>query len=341
MKKGLERFGKRWNGVKVPSVPRVSPVQMVWLWVLGSAVVLGVLIALSLNHSFPLLQTRGEVANRQRDLLLFATMLALLVLLPVYAMIFVFAWRYRAGHKQQYKPNWDTHKVYEALWWGIPVLIITVLAVVTYQTSHSLDPFKPLASAQKPLRVQVVALQWKWLFIYPEEKVASVGELAFPVGRPVEFTMTSDAPMNSFWIPQLAGQIYVMSGMSTKLHVMADTAGDYKGMSSNISGKGFADMKFTAKAMSTRDYDAWIAAAGASGQHLTMDTYDTLARPSTMGVVYYRLHDSAIYDSVIMKYMGEHTVKDQTNKEVKPPEENVPSQTEMTHDTHMKHMEGM
>ncbi|QQS18243.1 ubiquinol oxidase subunit II [Candidatus Saccharibacteria bacterium] len=244
MMKGFKRVAADMSRVKVPAVPRVSRTKMTVLWLVGGALVVGLLVVLSLNHSFPLLQTRGEIANRQRDLLVFATALALLVLVPVYFMIFTFAWRYRAGHKQDYKPEWDTHKGYEALWWGIPIAIISVLAVVTWVTSHSLDPFKPLASSQKPLQVQVVALQWKWLFIYPEQGVASVNEVAFPASRPVEFTMTSDAPMNSFWIPQLAGQIYVMSGMSTKLHVVADVPGVYQGMSSNISGKGFADMKF-------------------------------------------------------------------------------------------------
>ena len=334
MKRGFTNIGKKLSQVKAPSLPLVSRTHIVILWVVGAAVVIGVLIALSLNHPFPLLQTRGEVANRQRDLLLFATALALLVLVPVYFMIFTFAWRYRAGHKKEYKPDWDTHKGYEALWWGIPIAIISVLAVVTWTTSHSLDPFKPLASSQKPLQVQVVALQWKWLFIYPEEGVASVNEVAFPAGRPVEFTMTSDAPMNSFWIPQLAGQIYVMSGMSTKLHVSADITGVYEGMSSNISGKGFADMKFKARAMTVRDFDAWVEHARATGEHLTQASYEVLAMPKISAVAYYHVHDQNIYDDVIMKYM--HGM---SPNEVKPTEEKVPSQMDSGHMEH--HMEGM
>lgn len=345
MKRGLTNIGKKLSQVKAPSLPLVSRTHIVILWVVGAAVVIGVLIALSLNHPFPLLQTRGEVANRQRDLLLFATALALLVLVPVYYMIFTFAWRYRAGHKKEYKPDWDTHKGYEALWWGIPIAIISVLAVVTWTTSHSLDPFKPLASSQKPLQVQVVALQWKWLFIYPEEGVASVNEVAFPAGRPVEFTLTSDAPMNSFWVPQLAGQIYVMSGMSTKLHVMADKTGVYDGVSSNMSGKGFADMRFKARAMTQRDFGAWLATAH-GGERLTQERYEKLASPSMNKVAYFHAEDSTIYDNVIMKYMHSTAAN-----EVKPTEENLPSQTEnattqveyclngMCHDTQT--MEGM
>ena len=342
MMRVIERVLAKASRVKLPSVPRLSRTKMTVLWLVGAALVLGVLVALSLNHSFPLLQTRGEIANRQRDLLVFATALALLVLVPVYFMIFSFAWRYRAGHKQEYKPEWDTHKGYEALWWGIPIAIISVLAVVTWVTSHSLDPFKPLASNQKPLQVQVVALQWKWLFLYPEQGVASVNEVAFPAGRPVEFTMTSDAPMNSFWIPQLAGQIYVMSGMSTKLHVSADTTGVYEGMSSNISGKGFADMKFKARAMTVRDFDAWVTKAH-GGEHLTQQRYDMLAKPSTNKVSYFHVADRSVYDNVIMKYM--HSTPP---NEVKPTEEKVPSQMKMGSNEnaaptmHMNHdMEGM
>ncbi len=338
MMRGLRAVGKKANGVKLPSVPRVSRVKMVWLWVLGGGLVLALLVVLSLNHSFPLLQTRGEIANRERDLLVFAAGLALLVLVPVYFMIFSFAWRYRAGHKQDYKPEWDTHKGYEALWWGIPIAIIGVLAVVTWVTSHSLDPFKPLASNQKPLQVQVVALQWKWLFIYPEEKMASVGEVAFPAGRPVEFTMTSDAPMNSFWIPQLAGQIYVMSGMSTKLHVAADVPGEYEGLSSNISGKGFADMRFTARAMTLGDYQAWVSAAQQADKSLSWDAYEALAKPGASKLQYFRLQDAAIYDRVIMKYMGEHKASD----EVKPTEEDTSSPVKTPQNApHTMTMEGM
>lgn len=336
MREGLEQLLQKANGVKPPSVPRVSRVKMTLLWLVGAATVVGILVWLSLGHPFPLIQTRGEIANRQRDLLVFATALALLVLLPVYFMIFIFAWRYRAGHKKAYKPEWDSHKGLEALWWGIPIAIITVLAVVTWQTSHSLDPFKPLASsAQTPLRIQVVALQWKWLFLYPNERVASVNEVAFPVGRPVEFTLTSDAPMNSFWIPQLAGQIYAMSGMSTKLHISADQPGDYRGMSSNISGKGFADMTFTARAMTHDNYAQWLRAAGASEKDMNDAVYASLATPGKASVSRYTLSDASLYDHVIMKYMGNHG--EQNQSQVKPTEGNNSSQADPQSDKHTEH----
>ncbi|MBL8122029.1 ubiquinol oxidase subunit II [Candidatus Saccharibacteria bacterium] len=292
--------------VNIPSLPTISRRTLVLLWVVAGVLFVGLLVVLLRGHSFPLLQTRGEVASRQRDLLIFATVLAVLVLLPVYIMLFGFAWRYRAGHKRTYKPNWDGDSRVEAVWWGVPIIIILVLSVVTWVTSHSLDPFKPLTSTQKPLKIQVIALQWKWLFIYPEENIASVNEVAFPANQPVEFSITSDAPMNSFWIPQLGGQIYAMSGMSTKLNLKADVVGDYRGMSSNISGKGFADMTFTARALSATGYNNWVQhiehhALGV--EHLDMDEYKQLAKPGTSGVKYFHIHDPSIFDTVVAKYM--------------------------------------
>jgi len=328
----FERVLAKGSRVKLPSILRLSRTKITALWLVGAALVVGVLVALSFNHSFPLLQTRGEIANRQRDLLVFATALALLVLVPVYFMIFTFAWRYRSGHKKAYKPEWDSDKRYETIWWGIPIAIIAVLAVVTWVTSHSLDPYKPLASSKQALKVQVVAMQWKWLFIYPEEKVASLNEVVFPVDRPVEFTITSDAPMNSFWIPQLGGQIYAMSGMSTKLNLSANAVGSYEGMSSNISGAGFADMKFKARAVSDSDFSRWVQTAHNSNNHLTQAAYDKLAQPGTAPVMRYNLHDENIYQNVIMKYMSGH--------EMKPTEEHKPTQAESSlHKTH--DMEGM
>ncbi len=190
--------------------------------------------------------------------------------------------------------------------WGIPVAIISVLAVVTWVTSHSLDPYKALASPKKPLQVQVIALEWKWLFIYPGQDVASVNQVNFPVNQPVEFSITSDAPMNSFWIPQLAGQIYAMNGMTTKLNIIADQPGDYRGMSSNISGAGFADMMFTAHAESAADFNAWVEKIHAheDTRDLTMTSYESLARPNTSGVMLYHVHDPNVFHDVIMKYMG-------------------------------------
>ncbi len=281
---------------------------MVLCWIAGFTLAIAVLAYLLRDQTFAVLQTRGEVGNRERDLLYFAAFLALLVLVPVYIMIFVFAWRYRAGHKKKYQPNWDSDKRFETIWWAIPVAIISVLAVVTWVTSHSLDPYKALASTKQPLRVQVIALEWKWLFIYPDQDAASVNELMIPANRPVEFSITADAPMNSFWIPQLGGQIYAMNGMVTKLHLVADQPGDYRGMSSNISGTGFADMQFMTHAVSDQAFNAWVDSIHAheNTEDLTLASYKQLAKPSTSQVQLYHLHDPTVFNEVVMKYMGGH-----------------------------------
>jgi cytochrome o ubiquinol oxidase subunit 2 len=174
-----------------------------------------------------------------------------------------------------------------------------------WNSSHDLDPYKPLDSAVKPVTIQVVALRWKWLFIYPEQGVASVNYVQFPEDTPVNFVITSDAPMNSFWIPQLGGQVYAMPGMSTKLHLIADHTGDYAGSSANLSGAGFASMKFRARSTSSSDFDEWVRTIKQSDSLLTADNYaNDLAMPSQNNPVeYYMLGDDNLYESALGKSM--------------------------------------
>lgn len=268
-------------------------------------VALGVLMYVaSRGLTFALVDTHGIVATQQRDLLYFATGLMLVIIIPVFVLLFWFAYRYNEKRTNaRYSPNWNTNKLLETIWWGIPILIIVVLSVVTWQSSHSLDPYRPLASSKPPTVIQVVALQWKWLFLYPEDAVASVNEVAFPVERPVRFVITSDAPMNSFWIPQLGGQIYAMSGMVTQLNLDADTVGDYRGLSANISGEGHSQMNFTAKALSYEDYQAWQSNARQVGDHLEPDEYEVLRQKSLNNpVTYYHLHNPELFDTIISRY---------------------------------------
>lgn len=183
---------------------------------------------------------KGDVARDERDLIILATGLMLLVVIPVIVMTFLFAYRYRATNKKaRYSPRWaSSHKI-EAVVWGVPFLIICVLGWVTWETTHALDPYRPLDSDVPHLNVQVVATDWKWLFIYPDLGIASVNELAIPVNTPVSFTVTSDAAMTSFFIPALGGQIYAMAGMQTKLHLIANEIGQYRGIAANYNGRGF------------------------------------------------------------------------------------------------------
>lgn len=258
-----------------------------------------------MNTNVAVLNPKGEVAMKQRDILVFSLLLISIVVIPVFVMLGIFAWRYRESNKRaEYRPNWDSNRTLEFIWWGVPFVIILVLAIVTWRTSHELDPYKALASSTKPLNVQVAALQWKWLFIYPEQKLASVNILHVPEDTPINFTITSDAPMNAFWVPSLGTQVYAMSGMSTKLSLNATEPGDYKGSSSNISGERFADMTFTVKAMEASNFEGWVKNAQNNTKALDQASYESLAKPgTTKSPEYFILKKPDLYDSIVMKYM--------------------------------------
>jgi cytochrome o ubiquinol oxidase subunit 2 len=167
-----------------------------------------------------------------------------------------------------------------------------------------LDPFRPLASKKKPITIQAVALQWKWLFIYPEQKIATVNFVQFPVNHPVKFEITADAPMNSFWIPRLGGQVYAMSGMRSLLYLSADSMDEFRGSSANISGKGFSGMTFTAKSSSAEDFEKWVDSVRAAEVDLNRESYSALAAPSEYNpAAFYRLEKEGLFDWIVMKYM--------------------------------------
>jgi len=277
------------------------------------------------------LNPQGEIADKQRTLLIFASALSLIIIIPVYMLLVFFAWRYRDSNKKAaYRPNWANNKWLEIIWWGIPCVLIAILAIVAYRTSYELDQFRPLDSATKPVEVQVVALQWKWLFIYPEQQVASVNLMPIPEKTPINLSLTSDAPMNAFWVPSLGSQMYAMSGMSSKLHILANHTGDFNGSSANISGKGFADMAFTVRSQTREDFDAWVSATSAHSDNLDMASYEELAKPATVDQpAFYTLADAQLYDKIVMKYMM-------------PASDEKAEDEHDSHDMHMDHeMEGM
>lgn len=256
------------------------------------------------THSIAVLNPKGIIALKERNLIYLSLALMLVVVIPVFALTIGIAWKYRADNtKADYQPDWDHSNLLEFIWWAFPMLIITVLAVVTWNSSHELDPYRALQSGVKPVTIQVVALQWKWLFIYPDQHIATVNYIQFPENTPVNFQITADAPMNSFWIPQLAGQVYAMPGMSTQLHVMASDLGSYIGVSANLSGQGFAGMQFTAKSSTRADFNDWVAQVQQSSQVLDQTMYDHLSAPSEHdGVSYYSSSDDT-YNQTIMKFM--------------------------------------
>jgi cytochrome o ubiquinol oxidase subunit 2 len=232
----------------------------------------------------------GDIALQQRDLIILATVLMLLIVVPVIAMTLWFAWRYRASNlKADYRPDWRHSTRIETAVWTAPLLIILALGVITWRTTHLLDPYRPLArlapgeavpAGVKPLEVDVVALDWKWLFLYPDLGVATVNELAAPVNTPIDFRITADSVMNSFSVPALAGQVYAMPGMQTQLHAVFNRPGEFEGFSANYSGAGFSGMRFAVHGLSAADFQRWAAAARAGGATLDRTTYLALEQPS-------------------------------------------------------------
>lgn len=251
------------------------------------------------------LNSKGVIGQQQSDLFWLASNLMLIVVIPVFILTFVIVWKYRAGNrKAKYKPDWNHSTLAEIIWWGVPCIIIVILSVVNWIACFDLDPFKPIASDKKPITIQVVALDWKWLFIYPDQKIATVNFIQIPIDTPINFVITADAPMNSFWIPQLGGQIFAMPAMRTELHLTASEMGEYRGVSANLSGKGFSGMVFWTKATSEADFEKWISEVQSSKQALDLDGYKLLAQPSENNpVAYYRLLYPGLFDWVVMKDM--------------------------------------
>lgn len=256
------------------------------------------------THDIIVLNPKGMIGVKESDLIVTASLLMLIVVIPVFILTWAFAWKYREGNtKSRHDPDWEHNYIAEYCWWGVPLVIIIILGVITWKSSFELNPFKPLESDVKPIKIQVVALQWKWLFIYPEQGIAAVNFVQFPEKTPVNFEITADAPMNSFWIPQLGGQIYAMPAMRTKLHLIADEVGSYRGLSANISGKGFAGMTFTAKASSEADFEQWVDDVKSSGNNLKFADYEKLVEPSEYNpVAYYSLGDRNLFDQIMQKY---------------------------------------
>lgn len=252
----------------------------------------------------PVFQPGGPIAQKEKHLIIIAVLLSAIVVIPVYIMLFSFAWKYRESNKKaKYSPSFSHSRLLESIWWGVPLAIITILGVITWKSSIELDPFKALNSSKPPITIQAISLQWKWLFIYPQQNIASVNYVQFPLGTPIDFEITSDAPMNSFWIPKLGGQIYAMSGMSTHMHLLADRPGSYRGVSANISGAGFAGMHFEAKSVDNRDFQLWVSHMHLTQNSLGLDQYKTLAAPSQDNPVsYYSSVASGLYNSVVAKY---------------------------------------
>ncbi|MCO5399127.1 ubiquinol oxidase subunit II [Ralstonia soli] len=252
-----------------------------------------------------LLSPKGSVGEQEKTLILVSLGVMLLVVIPVIMLTLWFAWRYRESNTQAtYAPKWSHSTAIEIVVWGIPCLIVACLGVLIWDTTHKLDPYQPLASQVEPVEVDVIALNWKWLFIYPQYGVASLNELAIPAGTPINFRLTSESMMNAFFVPQLGSMVYTMAGMRTRLHLIADHPGVYLGQSAAYSGAGFSDMHFKTIATPRAEFDAWVRQAKASGHVLDRKAYRTLEQPSSKDpVTLYAAVAPRLFDGVVDKYM--------------------------------------
>jgi cytochrome o ubiquinol oxidase subunit II len=256
------------------------------------------------------LDPSGDIAARQKDLLVQSTLLMLVIIIPVMWLTVWYAWKYRASNKAaRYEPNWHHSTRLELVIWAAPLLIIICLGALTWLGTHLLDPYRPLdriAPGQpvpkeaKPLRVQVVALDWKWLFIYPEQRIATVNELAVPLDRPVTLHITASNVMNSLYIPEFAGQIYAMPGMETRLNGVVNRPVTSEGFSANYSGAGFSGMRFAFHGVSEADFETWVQKVRASDLELTRDAYLQLVRPSEKEPVrHFSSTESSLYHDIL------------------------------------------
>ena len=256
------------------------------------------------------LSPSGDVAQQQGNLIVVATVLMCLIVLPVMALTGWFAWHYRASNrKATYDPDWHHSTGLELVIWSAPLLIIIALGAVTWISTHTLDPFRkldriapgqPVTAEMQPLRVQVVAMDWKWLFIYPDHGIASVNEMAAPVNVPIEFDITASTVMNAFYVPALAGMIYAMPAMETKLHAVINQPGEYEGFSANYSGAGFSHMRFKFHGLDGTAFDQWVAQVRAAPAQLGRAEYLALEKPSEREPVrHYGQAMAGLFDAVV------------------------------------------
>jgi cytochrome o ubiquinol oxidase subunit 2 len=261
----------------------------------------------------------GDIAAQQAHLIVVSTLLMLLIVVPVIILIIWFARKYRASNTtEKYEPDWDHSTKLELVIWGVPLVMIIVLGLITWIYTHKLDPYRPLdrldanrpiPTSTKPLVVQVVALDWKWMFIYPEQGIATVNELVLPVDVPVRFKLTASSVMNAFYVPELAGMVYTMPAMETELNAVQNKPVQSFGLSTNYSGAGFSDMRFGYKGVSQADFDKWVASTKAGGGELNRAAYLELEKPSIKDPVRrFGNVEPALYHAILNRCVAEGAV---------------------------------
>jgi cytochrome o ubiquinol oxidase subunit II len=251
-----------------------------------------------------ILNPKGPIGDAERYVIYVAIALMLIVVIPVFVMAIWFPWKYRASNtKATYAPKWSYSVRIDLVIWLVPIAIVTALSILVWVETHRLNPYKPIDSGVKPIHIEAVSLDWKWLFIYPDQDIAVVNELVFPANVPLSFRITSDTVMTSFFIPQLGSQIYAMAGMQTRLHLMADEPGVYHGQNQQFSGRGFSQMHFKAIAVASVEFEAWVQKTKHSSDKLDMARYEEMGKPSVgYPVTYFSTVKPDLFDHIMRKY---------------------------------------
>lgn len=294
MTKHLKKTHAAWPPVLVL-------IGLIDLWVLMALLLRGTDISL--------LHPKGLIAHQEFKLIVLTVAVLMAIAIPSVFLFYFFAWKYReTNEKATYDPAARHGKFFVFSIWAIPSIVMIVMSCIMWTSTHRLDPHTPIASSVKPLTIQVIALRWKWLFIYPAQGIASVNYALIPTGTPVRFELTADeTPMSSFWVPHLAGQLYAMTGHVNTLNLQADTPGDFPGASAEINGAGFAGMKFMVRADTDKAFDEWSHSVQQSEARLDAATYASLVQPSEDNPsAFYADPDASLYDTVVMKYAGSH-----------------------------------
>ncbi len=283
-----------------------KPVRLLLLGLAG----LGVLIMMLLQGTdITLFSPKGLIAGEEHRLTLLIVAVLLVIAVPTLSLLYFFAWKYRESNE---KATYDDHTRHGNFFvfsvWAIPTVFMLVLASIMWPAAHKLAPKMAIAANAKPITIQVVAMRWKWLFIYPEQNIATINFVQVPVGTPVQFELTADeTPMSSFWIPHLGGQLYAMTGHQNQLNLIADVPGDYAGRSAEINGAGFAGMTFVARASSQQGFDEWVQGVKSSPDVLTADVYGELLKPSQNNpAAFYSQAQPDLYANLLIKYSGSH-----------------------------------
>ena len=273
---------------------------------LFGVVLLGMVLMFTGCDHLLLFNPKGPVGSSERSLIIISFVLMLIVVIPVFILAFWFSIKYRASNtRSTYAPKWDYSTAVDWVIWLVPVAIVTVLAYLAWTSTFSLDPYKPIPSENKSIRIDVVSMDWNWLFIYPDQDIAVVNELVFPAGAPVSFRLTSSSVMTSFFIPQLGSQMYAMAGMQTRLHLLADEPGTFTGHNQEFSGDGYADMHFKVNATTREQFGKWVEKVRRSPDKLDLSRYEQISKPTEGGLsMSFASVKPGLFEYIISSYTG-------------------------------------